>query len=91
MSELEKYANRVPRPGEVTIETVRDLMCHEDRSLTPEQAATILKERYPHYSYEALLESARLVEEVKEIVKKNRQCIMKKRPASEGGGCDGRE
>jgi hypothetical protein len=65
MSKLEEYANRVPRPGKVTIETVRDLMCHEDRSLTPEQAASVLKERYPYYSYEVLLESTQLVEQVK--------------------------
>jgi hypothetical protein len=34
-------------PKELTIDTVRDLMCHENRSLTPEEAARILQERFP--------------------------------------------
>jgi len=58
---------------QLSIDTVRDLMCFENPSLTPEQAASILKERFPHYSYDALLESTQLVERVKQIVKRNRQ------------------
>jgi hypothetical protein len=46
--------------GEVNIDTVRDLMCFEDPSLTPEQAAFLLSTRYPQYSYEAFLKSTRL-------------------------------
>lgn len=58
---------------ELSIDTVRDLMCHENRALTPEEAAHVLQERFAGYSYEVLLESTRLVEKVKEIVKKRVQ------------------
>jgi len=48
-------------------------MCHENRALTPEEAARVLQKRFAGYSYEVLLESTRLVEKVKEIVKKRVQ------------------
>lgn len=53
--------------GEVTIDTVRDVMCFEDPSLTPEQAASLLSIRYPQYSYETFLNSTRLVQQVKDM------------------------
>jgi hypothetical protein len=33
------------------IDTVRDVMCYENPSLTPEEAAFLLSTRYPEYSY----------------------------------------
>jgi len=44
---------------------VRDVMCFENPSLTPEQAAFLLSTRYPQYSYEVFLKSTRLVQQVK--------------------------
>jgi hypothetical protein len=50
----------------LSIDTVRDLMCCENRSLTPEEAARILQQRFTGYSYQVLLESTRMIAEVKE-------------------------
>lgn len=58
---------------ELTIDTVRDLMCFEQPNLTPEEAAFVLWNRFPEWSYESLLRSTLLVARVKEIVKKNTQ------------------
>jgi hypothetical protein len=37
---------------DLSIDTVRDLMCFENPSLTPEEAAFILSTRFPECSYE---------------------------------------
>ena len=54
---------------EVTIDTVRDVMCFENPSLTPHEAAWLLWKRYPQYPYEAFLTSALLVAHAKELAK----------------------
>jgi len=54
--------------GQVTIDTVRDVMCFENPSRSPEEAAFLLSTRYSQYSYESFLNSCRLVEEVKKIL-----------------------
>jgi len=64
----EELEDRQQARGEVTIDTVRDLMCFEDPSLTPEQAAFLLWIRYPQHSYETFLNSTRLVQQVKDLL-----------------------
>jgi hypothetical protein len=54
--------------GGVTIDTVRDVMCYENPSLTPEEAAFLLSTRYPEYSYQAFLKSTRIIQEIKDLL-----------------------
>jgi hypothetical protein len=49
------------------IDDVRDLMCIQNPSLTPEGAADILRELYPEEPYNWILEHTRLIAEVREI------------------------
>ena len=63
----EKLEKRQRERGEVNIDTVRDFMCFEEPSLTPEEAAFALWNRYPQNSYETFLQSTRLVQQVKEM------------------------
>ncbi|HXJ87613.1 MAG TPA: hypothetical protein VMS18_12400 [Candidatus Binatia bacterium] len=58
--------------GEISIDTVRDYMCFENPTATPEEAAFTLWNRYPNtYAFEAFLKSTRTVQEVKEILAKH--------------------
>lgn len=67
----EEVEVRQAKRGYISIDTVQDLMCFEQPSLTPEEAAFELWSRYPDtYSYEAFLKSTRLVQEVKETAAK---------------------
>jgi hypothetical protein len=52
----------------VTIDTVRDVMCFENPSLTPEEAAFPLSTRYPEYSYHTFLKSTRAIQEMKDLL-----------------------
>jgi hypothetical protein len=54
--------------GGVTIDTVRDVMCYENPSRTPEEAAFLLSTRYPEYSYQAFLKSTRITQEMKDLL-----------------------
>lgn len=55
--------------GEISIDTVRDYMCFESSTATPEEAAFPLWERYPNaYWYEAFLKSTRIVQEVTDLL-----------------------
>ena len=74
----EELAARQRERGEVNIDTVRDFMCFEQPSLTPQEAAFALWNRYPDYSYETFLHSTRLVQQVKQIGSK--QEAKKQRP-----------
>ena len=68
----EQLAIRQQERGEVNIDTVRDFMSFEEPSLTPEEAAFALWNRYPEYSYETFLHSTRLVQQVKELSSKHK-------------------
>ena len=67
----EELEARQQARGEITIDTVRDVMCFEDPSLTPEEAAFLLSNRYPQYSYEVFLKSTRLVQQAKDVLAKH--------------------
>lgn len=59
----EEVEVRQARRGEITIDTVLDLMYLEQPSLTPEEAAFELWSRYPEtYSYQGFLRITRLVQ-----------------------------
>jgi hypothetical protein len=75
---LQEEAERLDQAkanGEFTIDVVRDLMCHEQPTLSPEEAAFVLSNRFPGYPYEALLRSTRLVHMVKELASKSREKV----------------
>lgn len=64
----EELEARQQARGEITIDTVRDFTCFEAPSLTPEDAAFALWNRYPQtYAYEAFLKSTQLVQEIKDM------------------------
>jgi hypothetical protein len=68
----EELEARQRERGEISIDTVRDYMCFENPTATPEEAAFALWNRYPNtYSYEAFLKSTRMIVEVKEILDKH--------------------
>jgi len=50
------------------IDDVRDLMCIQNPSLTPEDAADILRDLYPDEPYGWIMEHTRCIAEVREIV-----------------------
>lgn len=57
----EELEARQQARGAISIDTVRDYMCFENPTATPEEAAFALWKRYPTtYSYEAFLKSTRL-------------------------------
>jgi hypothetical protein len=65
----EELEARQQARGEISIDTVRDYMCFENPTATPEEAAFALWERYPNtYSHEAFLKSTRIVQEVKDLL-----------------------
>ena len=68
----EELAARQRERCEVNIDTVRDFMSFEQPSLTPEEAAFALWNRYPEHSYETFLHSTRLVQQVKELGSKHK-------------------
>ena len=52
------------------IDDVRDLMCLENSSLTPDEAINILTDRFPHETEERIRERVKLIAEVREIAAK---------------------
>lgn len=67
----EEVEVRQARRGYIDIDTVLDLMCFEQPSLTPEEAAFELWSRYPDtYSYQGFLKGTRRVQEIKESIAK---------------------
>ena len=65
----EELEARQQARGEISIDTVRDYICFENPTATPEEASFALWERHSNTdSYEAFLKSTRIVQEVKDLL-----------------------